>query len=86
MAGQLNVPPVSLPSVLSQRLLNRSISSGTIVLICIPLVTLISHSCRSMDALHLALITHGCYFYMVTNYFNPIELLRPTWYVNIKFL
>ncbi|KAF9004463.1 hypothetical protein BDZ89DRAFT_1169227 [Hymenopellis radicata] len=32
----------------------------------------------AMDTLHLALITR-LLFYMVTNYFNPVELLRPTW-------
>ncbi|KAF9039256.1 hypothetical protein BJ165DRAFT_1531341 [Panaeolus papilionaceus] len=32
-----------------------------------------------LDSVHLALITEGLYFYLITNYANPIVLLAPHW-------
>ncbi|KAF8151021.1 hypothetical protein B0H34DRAFT_159626 [Crassisporium funariophilum] len=32
-----------------------------------------------IDTLHLALVTHGLYFYLVKSYANPSALASPTW-------
>ncbi|KAL0945449.1 hypothetical protein HGRIS_000940 [Hohenbuehelia grisea] len=34
-----------------------------------------------LDGVHLAFITHGLYYYMVSNFANPVALLVPTWSV-----
>ncbi|KAL1740213.1 hypothetical protein HDZ31DRAFT_68153 [Schizophyllum fasciatum] len=33
----------------------------------------------TLETLHLGLVMHGCYFYMVTNYNNPASMISPTW-------
>jgi hypothetical protein len=35
---------------------------------------------RLADTIQLVFITHALYYYMVTNYDNPIALLYPNWY------
>ncbi|KAL4265676.1 DUF6534 domain-containing protein [Pleurotus pulmonarius] len=32
-----------------------------------------------LDTLHLALVTHGLYFYMVSNFAHPLALAAPSW-------
>ncbi|KAF8903696.1 hypothetical protein CPB84DRAFT_721957 [Gymnopilus junonius] len=32
-----------------------------------------------LDTFHLTLITHSLYFYLITSYANPVQLLFPTW-------
>ncbi|KAF8645854.1 hypothetical protein AX16_007512 [Volvariella volvacea WC 439] len=32
-----------------------------------------------LDTLHSAFTTHGLYFYLITNYANPIAIASPTW-------
>lgn len=34
---------------------------------------------RILDFLHMVMISHAVYYYTVTNYMNPIALLRITW-------
>ena len=38
---------------------------------------------RMCDTIHLVLITHGIYFYAVTNFSNPAALQYPTLYVDV---
>ncbi|KAF5370471.1 hypothetical protein D9615_009756 [Tricholomella constricta] len=36
-------------------------------------------SVRFLDTLHLAFVTHGLYFYLVSNFGNLVALVSPTW-------
>lgn len=38
---------------------------------------------RLLDTFHLALITHGLYFYLISNYGNLLVIASPTWWVRI---
>lgn len=35
---------------------------------------------RVLDTLHLALVTHGLYFYLISNFMNARAIASPTWY------
>ncbi|KAI4518903.1 hypothetical protein K525DRAFT_280337 [Schizophyllum commune Loenen D] len=37
------------------------------------------YSLWTLETVHLGLVMHGCYFYMVTNYNNPASMISPTW-------
>ncbi|KIM90319.1 hypothetical protein PILCRDRAFT_812062 [Piloderma croceum F 1598] len=39
-----------------------------------------------LDALHLALISHAVYFYLVTNYGNPLELTKVIWSFHLQLV
>lgn len=39
-----------------------------------------------LDAFHLALISHVVYFYLVTNYANPLELTLVVWSFYLQFI
>ncbi|KAL0945464.1 hypothetical protein HGRIS_000953 [Hohenbuehelia grisea] len=39
-----------------------------------------------LDSLHLALTTHGMYFYLVTNFTNPLVIGIPTWCVDFTIM
>jgi hypothetical protein len=43
-------------------------------------IALIPSIYRLADTIQLAFVTHALYYYMVTNYDNPIALLYPNWY------
>lgn len=32
-----------------------------------------------LETIHLALVMHGCYYFMVTNYDNPASMASPSW-------
>ncbi|KAI0349195.1 hypothetical protein OH77DRAFT_1525853 [Trametes cingulata] len=37
-----------------------------------------------LETLHSALALHVCYFYLVKQYFDPLALLKGTWYVGLS--
>jgi hypothetical protein len=39
---------------------------------------------RFLDAFHLALISHSVYFYLVTDYANPLELTHVVWSFHVS--
>jgi len=39
-----------------------------------------------LDAVHLALISHAVYFYLVTNYANPLELSHVVWSFHLQLV
>ena len=41
---------------------------------------------RLLDAFQLALVSHAVYFYLVTNYANPIELTQVVWSFRVSHM
>jgi hypothetical protein len=41
---------------------------------------------RLLDAFHLALISHAVYFYLVSNYANPMALTQVVWSFRVSHI
>ncbi|KIM90033.1 hypothetical protein PILCRDRAFT_84795 [Piloderma croceum F 1598] len=41
---------------------------------------------RFLDAFHLALVSHSMYFYLISNYANPLELTHVVWNFHLQLI